>query len=376
VAEEGVVGAMSDVEPAVGVDEGLHDAKYERVDDKFLGKGSYGTTKLMRERATGHLWAIKYISRGEQITDHVMREIVNHRNLRHPFVVHFKEVLVTQTHLCVVMEYIGGGELFNYVQQRRNFSEAQARYFYQHLISGVEYLHRMRVVHRDLKLENTLVDLSQATTPRLKICDFGYSRNVLGSQPKTRIGTPAYIAPEVYQGQQPYDGQASDLWACAVLLYVMLVGRYPFQDPDNPSNTNATMWRVLKLQYDMPEGLSPECQDLLRRVFVLDPKQRATIEQIYSHPWFVKDLDPAVPLGDTQPIGADGELRVALDPEVEAGMQPLEEIKAIVNAARVLPRPAGGTLGGAAGWYDDEFDGDIDGSGRLDSGVMDTQEDY
>ena len=63
----------------------------------------------MRERATGHLWAIKNISRGEQITDHVMREIVNHRNLRHPFVVHFKEVLVTETHLCVVMEYIGKG---------------------------------------------------------------------------------------------------------------------------------------------------------------------------------------------------------------------------------------------------------------------------
>ncbi len=94
-----------------------HDERYEPVNDSLLGTGSYGYTKLMRERGTGRMYALKYIERGEKITEHVRREIVNHRNLSHPNIVKFKEVLVTPTHLAVAMEAIGGGELFSYVQQ-------------------------------------------------------------------------------------------------------------------------------------------------------------------------------------------------------------------------------------------------------------------
>lgn len=296
---------------------------------RLLGKGTYGMTKLMREKATGTMYAIKYIARGELITDHVRREIVNHRRLCHPFVVKFKEVLVTDTHLGVVMEYVSGGELFNYVQQHRSFNEAQGRYFFQHLVSGVEYLHRMRVVHRDLKLENTLVDLS-GPSPQLKICDFGYSKSGLDSMPKTRIGTPAYIAPEVYQGMKPYDGKASDVWACGVVLYVMIAGRYPFQDPDHPTNNHATMWRVLEIKYEMPPNLSEECKDLLRRIFVKDPRHRIKMPGIAQHPWFVQDLSKEVPLGPTQPGEAD----------TPDDLQRLEEIDAIVEAAKVRANAA------------------------------------
>ena len=177
------------------INENLHDSTYEPVNDKLLGSGSYGLTKLMREKSTGKQYAIKYIERGDKITEHVRREIVNHRNLNHPNVVKFRQCLLTPTHLAVAMEAVGGGELFSYVQQQGKFNESQARYFFQHLISGVEYLHNMRISHRDLKLENTLVDLNE--TPTLKICDFGFSKGGFDSQPKTQIGTPAYIAPEV-----------------------------------------------------------------------------------------------------------------------------------------------------------------------------------
>ena len=98
-----------------------HDERYEPVNDSLLGTGSYGYTKLMRERGTGRMYALKYIERGEKITEHVRREIVNHRNLSHPNIVKFKEVLVTPTHLAVAMEAIGGGELFSYVQQQGKF---------------------------------------------------------------------------------------------------------------------------------------------------------------------------------------------------------------------------------------------------------------
>ena len=335
------------------IKENLHDSTYEPVNDKLLGSGSYGLTKLMREKSTGKQYAIKYIERGDKITEHVRREIVNHRNLNHPNVVKFRQCLLTPTHLAVAMEAVGGGELFSYVQQQGKFNESQARYFFQHLISGVEYLHNMRISHRDLKLENTLVDLNE--TPTLKICDFGFSKGGFDSQPKTQIGTPAYIAPEVYAGVQPYDGQASDVWACGVLLYVTLVGRYPFQDPKDPGSSHKMMQRVLSGTTEIPSSLSEECKDLMGKIFVTDPKKRASIEDIYMHPWFRHDLSPNVPLGNTQPGPADGDMLKEL--------QSLEEINAIVDAAKVAPKKPKGSWG-----YGDDDDDDCDhmgGSGDL-----------
>jgi serine/threonine-protein kinase SRK2 len=193
------------------------------------------------------------------------------------------------------------------------------------------------VVHRDLKLENTLVDLS-GPSPQLKICDFGYSKSGFDSLPKTRIGTPAYIAPEVYQGIKPYDGKASDVWACGVVLYVMLAGRYPFQDPEHPTNNHATMWRVLDIKYEMPPNLSDECKDLLRRIFVKDPQYRIQMAGIGEQPWFVQDLSKEVPLGSTQP--GEG--------EIPAHLQSIEQIDAIVEAAKVRATEAGARHPGEA----------------------------
>jgi serine/threonine-protein kinase SRK2 len=333
-----------------GVNVNDHDARYEPVNDSLLGTGSYGYTKLMREKATGKMYALKYIERGEKITEHVRREITNHRNLAHPNIVKFKEVLVTPRHLAVAMEAIGGGELFGYVQQQGNFNESQARYFFQHLISGVEYLHNMRISHRDLKLENTLVDLT--STPVLKICDFGFSKGGFDSQPKTQIGTPAYISPEVYRGSQPYDGAASDVWACGVLLYVMLVGRYPFSDPSDPNNSHKMMQRVLSAKFDIPERLTDECKDLLTKIFNVDPKTRISVSGIYSHPWFLHDLSPSVPLGESQPGPCAGNTE---------GLQSLEEINSIIDVAREPPEHA------SSPWGYDEIDGDgIDDGNYLD----------
>nr|XP_027099121.1 serine/threonine-protein kinase SAPK1-like [Coffea arabica] len=114
-------------------------------------------------------------------------------------------VVLTPTHLAIVMEYAAGGELFAKICSAGGFNEDEARFFFQQLISGVSYCHSMEICHRDLKLENTLLDGSP--TPRLKICDFGYSKSgLLHSQPKSAVGTPAYIAPEVLSRKE-YDGK-------------------------------------------------------------------------------------------------------------------------------------------------------------------------
>ncbi|XP_042464135.1 serine/threonine-protein kinase SRK2E-like isoform X3 [Zingiber officinale] len=182
----------------------MHDSdRYDLVRD--IGSGNFGIARLMRDKQTKELVAVKYIERGEKIDENVKREIINHRLLRHPNIIRFKEVILTPTHLAIVMEYASGGELFERICNAGRFSEDEARFFFQQLISGVSYCHSMQVCHRDLKLENTLLDGSVA--PRLKICDFGYSKSsVLHSQPKSTVGTPAYIAPEVLRKKE-YDGK-------------------------------------------------------------------------------------------------------------------------------------------------------------------------
>ncbi|KAF8112530.1 hypothetical protein N665_0063s0016 [Sinapis alba] len=262
--------------------------KYEVVKD--LGAGNFGVARLLRHKETKELVAMKYIERGRKIDENVAREIINHRSLRHPNIIRFKEVVLTPTHLAIVMEYASGGELFERICNAGRFSEAEARYFFQQLICGVDYCHSLQICHRDLKLENTLLDGSPA--PLLKICDFGYSKSsLLHSRPKSTVGTPAYIAPEVLSRRE-YDGKNADVWSCGVTLYVMLVGGYPFEDPDDPRNFRKTIQRIMAVQYKIPDyvHISQECRHLLSRIFVTNPAKRITLKEIKKHPWFLKNL--------------------------------------------------------------------------------------
>ncbi|CAI0422173.1 unnamed protein product [Linum tenue] len=219
--------------------------RYEEVKD--IGSGNFGFAKLVRDKWSGELFAVKYIERGSKIDEHVQREIMNHRSLKHPNIIRFKEVLLTPTHLAIVMEYAAGGELFEKICNAGRFSEDEARFFFQQLISGVSYCHSMQICHRDLKLENTLLDGSPA--PRLKICDFGYSKSaVLHSQPKSTVGG------------------------------------YPFEDPDDPRNFKKTIQRILSVHYSIPDyvRVSKECKHLLSTIFVADP-EKVIIIITYNH---------------------------------------------------------------------------------------------
>ncbi|KAL6847289.1 hypothetical protein ACP4OV_023142 [Aristida adscensionis] len=295
----------------------MHDGdRYELVRD--IGSGNFGVARLMRNRASGELVAVKYIDRGDKIDENVQREIINHRSLRHPNIIRFKEVILTPTHLAIVMEYASGGELFARICSAGRFNEDEARFFFQQLISGVSYCHSMQVCHRDLKLENTLLDGS--TAPRLKICDFGYSKSsVLHSQPKSTVGTPAYIAPEVLLKKE-YDGK---------------VGGYPFEDPEDPKNFRKTIQKILGVQYTIPDyvHISPECQDLISRIFVATPETRITMPEIKNHPWFMKNL-PA-------DLMDDGTMSCQYE-EPDQPMQNMNEIMQILAEATI---PAAGTRG-------------------------------
>ncbi|XP_071701796.1 serine/threonine-protein kinase SAPK1-like isoform X2 [Rutidosis leptorrhynchoides] len=292
--------------------------RYQLV--KEIGSGNFGVAKLVRDKGTNELFAVKFIERGLKIDEHVEREILNHRSLKHPNIIRFKEVLLTPTHLAIVMEYAAGGELFERICSAGKFSENE-------LISGVSYCHSMEICHRDLKLENTLLDGS--TAPRVKICDFGYSKSsVLHSQPKSAVGTPAYIAPEVLSRKE-YDGKLADVWSCGVTLYVMLVGAYPFGDPDDPKNFRTTICRILGVQYAIPDTveISLECRHLLYRIFVADPDKRLTIPEIQMHPWFLTNLPTDLMAGGN-----------SHNPNPNEDMnQSVDEILSIIQEARTLP---------------------------------------
>ncbi|KAJ4964540.1 hypothetical protein NE237_016389 [Protea cynaroides] len=324
--------------------------KYELVRD--IGAGNFGVARLMRNKETKELVAMKYIERGRKIDENVAREIINHRSLRHPNIIRFKEVVLTRTHLAIVMEFAAGGELFERICNAGRFSEDEARYFFQQLISGVNYCHSMQICHRDLKLENTLLDGSPA--PRLKICDFGYSKSsLLHSRPKSTVGTPAYIAPEVLSRRE-YDGKMADVWSCGVTLYVMLVGAYPFEDQEDPKNFRKTINRIVAVQYKIPDyvHVSQDCRLLLSRIFVANPSKRITIKEIKSHPWFLKNL----PRELTETAQAIYYQREDNPNNLSYSLQTVEEIMKIVGEARTLP-PVSKSVG-SFGWGGEEDEDD------------------
>jgi len=333
--------------------------KYEPL--KELGAGNFGVARLVRDKKTKELLAVKYIERGKKIDENVQREIINHRSLRHPNIVRFKEVLLTRTHLAIVMEYAAGGELFSKITSAGRFSEDEARFFFQQLISGVSYCHSMEICHRDLKLENTLLDGSPS--PRLKICDFGYSKSgLLHSQPKSTVGTPAYIAPEVLSRKE-YDGKIADVWSCGVTLYVMLVGAYPFEDPEDPRNFRKTIGRIVSVQYSIPDyvRVSADCRHLLSHIFVANPSKRSTIAEIKKHPWFLKNMPKEL---------IEGEKTNYENANRDQSLQSVDEINRIIQEGKV-PGETGSTtgkligIGGSLDPDDEEFDleNEIDESG-------------
>ncbi|CAL1371854.1 unnamed protein product [Linum trigynum] len=302
--------------------------KYELVKD--LGAGNFGVARLLRHRETRELVAMKYMERGLKIDENVAREIINHRSLRHPNIILFKEVVLTPTHLAIVMEYAAGGELFEWFCSAGRFSEDEARYFFQQLISGVDFCHFMQICHRDLKLENTLLNGSPAR--RLKICDFGYSKSsLLHSRPKSIVGTPAYIAPEVLSRRE-LDGKLADVWSCGVTLYVMLVGAYPFEDQNDPKNFCKTIQKIMVVHYKIPDyvHISKECRHLLSRIFVANPLKRIPIKDIKNHPWFLKNLPKEMSESAQSMYYKRGD-----DPKFR--VQSVEDIMKIVTEARQKP---------------------------------------
>lgn len=185
------------------------------------------------------------------------------------------------------MEYVDGGELFDYITGREVLEEYEVVYLFRQIIAALLHCHRLNIHHRDLKPENILLDQENMT---VKLVDFGMAAlQPRGKFLSTPCGSPHYAAPEVLCGQQ-YNGAKADIWSCGVILYVMLTSTTPFSMPPDADTRNLEpMFRSIRAaKYYMPEDLSPEAKDLIRQILKPDPKQRPSLERIWDHPFLHK----------------------------------------------------------------------------------------
>lgn len=286
----------------------------------LLGSGAAGDTWLCRDLLHQIQVAVKLVKR--PLPPAVAREIIREIKIQaqlgggHLNIVQPKEAILTRTHLGLVMEYVAGGNMADYIlkcvyTKYGGFDECdglvmdeeEARYYFKQIITAVEYCHRNQVAHRDLKLDNIL--LTNDSPPRIKLCDFGFS-NWWTDSPRemlTITGTPDYMSPQILKSREShvsYDGTKADIWASGVVLCAMLMARFPF-DGGNVEGSEDNLARVLKQQTSFKwdsspaikeyvELLTPDCRHLLDSIFEVDEDRRISIAQIKQHPWYTRQL--------------------------------------------------------------------------------------
>lgn len=247
---------------------------------KKLGQGTYGKVQLGINKETGQEVAIKTIRKCKIETEadliRIRREIQIMSSVRHPNIIHIYEVFENREKMVLVMEYAAGGELYDYLSERKVLSEDEARRIFRQIATAIYYCHKHNICHRDLKLENILLD----EVGNAKIADFGLS-NVFSysSLLSTFCGSPLYASPEIVKGT-PYHGPEVDCWSLGVLLYTLVYGAMPFDG----SNFKRLVKQISTGNYFEPKYPSP-ASPLIAEMLSVNPARRADISAICSHCW-------------------------------------------------------------------------------------------
>ncbi|KAG8867084.1 hypothetical protein FRC20_006755 [Serendipita sp. 405] len=262
-----------------------------------LGEGEFGKVKLGLHTHWAEEVAVKLIRRGSVENDvrmqKIRREIAVLESLHHPNIVRLYETIETDKYIGIILDYASGGELFDHILAHRYLREKDARKLFAQLISAVWYIHQKKIVHRDLKLENLLLDRNR----NIIVTDFGFANRFehrTDDLMQTSCGSPCYAAPELVISEGSYVGSAVDIWSCGVILYAMLAGYLPFDDdPENPEGDNIQqLYRyILNTPLTFPEHVSEEARDLLHKMLVPDPTQRSTLKTVMEHPWLAPHAD-------------------------------------------------------------------------------------
>lgn len=257
---------------------------------RLLGQGTFAKVYYARNVNTNQSVAIKVINKEKilriGLIDQIKREISVMRLVRHPNIVQLYEVMASKTKIYFAMEYVKGGELFARVAKGK-LKEDLARKYFQQLIGAVDFCHSRGVYHRDLKPENLLLD----ENGDLKISDFGlsalYDSTTNDGLLYTTCGTPAYVAPEVFN-KKGYDGAKADIWSSGVVLFVLLAGYLPFQD----QNVIEMYKKISTGDFKCPKWFPPQARKLVWKILDPNPRTRLSIAKIMENCWFKIGYQP------------------------------------------------------------------------------------
>ncbi|KAG1898528.1 kinase-like domain-containing protein [Suillus fuscotomentosus] len=291
----------------------IQDISVQWIIGECVGKGASGRVRIAKHRRTGQLAAVKILplqplvnSRASLATQQaksekqrlgIDREIIMMKLMNHPNILRIYDVFEGEKELYLVLEYVEGGELFDFLVNRGRLPPLEALSFFKQIVYGLNYAHTFSIIHRDLKPENILIH--SLKPPLIKLADWGMAAFAPPAlQLETSCGSPHYASPEIVNGLK-YRGNATDIWSCGVILFALLTGRLPFDD----KNVRILLSKVKAGKYDIPAYIDPQAKDLLTRMLVVDVNRRITIPEIMAHPWFNKPT-PGLH-GDIEMIKAD-----------------------------------------------------------------------
>ena len=265
--------------------------KYEYI--SMLGNGGFGTVRLYRDKLSKELkFAIKTLKK-DFLNPHSLKSLEEEvsilRTLDHPNIVKYFETYEDDFYIHIVMEYIPGDNLFKVITNRKynQFSEKDASDILCFLFKAILFLHKNKIVHRDIKPENILFSMP-GKYESLKVIDFGLSVTTTKGKDKYRVGSPYYMAPEMLEGSYTFE---TDIWSIGVILYVMMTGVQPFLG----RNQDEVFAHITRGVYDVKlldkQKCSEEVKDLIKKLLVLDPKYRLSLENALEHPWLTQHRD-------------------------------------------------------------------------------------
>ncbi|KAH6675540.1 serine/threonine protein kinase-like protein [Halenospora varia] len=246
---------------------------------RLIGKGSFGKVYLASHKLTNGSKVV--LKSAKKDDSNLAREIHHHRQFLHPHIARLYEVIVTETLVWLVLEYCPGDELYNYLLKHGPLPVEKVQKIFTQLVGAVSYVHNSSCVHRDLKLENILLDKHE----NVKLVDFGFTREYEGkaSYLQTFCGTVCYSAPEMLKGEK-YAGEKVDVWSLGVILYALLCGELPFDDDDD----NITRTKILSSEPKWPDHLTPDARALIGILLSKRPLIRPALSDILTHPFLAE----------------------------------------------------------------------------------------
>lgn len=262
---------------------------------ELLGSGAAGHVYRGIKKDTGQEWAVKVIDTrqmADQDASAVTKEAALLRSIHHPNVMRLEDIFAHDTKIFLVMELSSGGDLFERISNKSRYTEEESKHVMVYILDAMKCLHDLNIAHRDLKPENILLPHKHDDT-WVKITDFGLAKVIDEKGTKTYCGTPQYFAPEVMERKYSVNHNgtyslAADMWSCGCIMYVLLMGSFPFNGSSERALYQCIRRGRYNTQHPVFATLSAEAKELLARFLEVDPERRITAAQALQHPWLVE----------------------------------------------------------------------------------------